>query len=99
MTPDKSLQEAAEAYVGKWFEAEGEELRTILACDDGTAVYWAFLAGAEWASGNGLAIGPYRISPPSEDGNFWISKEGGEGMGVGSVKLIALIERFWNDEF
>lgn len=45
-----------------------------------------------------IQIGPYEINdfPP---GGFWICKEDGEGMEVGQVKMIALIEKFWKEEF
>lgn len=45
-----------------------------------------------------IKIGPYEISV-FPHGGFWICKEDGEGMQVGEVKLIALLERFWTEEF
>lgn len=55
-------------------------------------------ARSTWGQ-NSLQVGPYEISKMHEGPGFWISKEGGEGMEVGMVKLAALLEKFWNEEF
>lgn len=34
-----------------------------------------------------------------ENGNIWISREGGEGMEVEMDSFVALIEQFWIDYF
>lgn len=44
------MRDAIVAWVMDWYEVDREAAEHILKCDDGTAVGWAFEAGAEWAS-------------------------------------------------
>lgn len=45
-----------------------------------------------------IEIGPYKIEPMPGSG-FWIQHESGEGMEVSSISLIALIDKFYKENF
>lgn len=48
-----------------------------------------------------LKIGEYTITKMNADpgSGWWISKDDGEGMEVSNVTLVALLEKFWNENF
>ena len=47
-----------------------------------------------------INFGPFELSTmPGSPGRVWIQKEDGEGMETSEVKLAALLEKFWREEF
>jgi hypothetical protein len=45
---DLERRKAAIAWIAEWHEVTLEQAELISKCDDGTALYWAFDAGAEY---------------------------------------------------